>query len=178
MAACARERPVAPAPARLTFFSCAGDADIKCLASDLLLSFFRPVFPTRDALLERELLFHRRFEIVHAGNFDLDGNAVFAGDDLLIDVGPAAAVVEFKMDLQAAIRIASGALKTGFVAGQSKRVAGGLAAFSGLAAGRLGHAASAIEHREEKKTQLFHETSSVQHRRRHYWVTRFRRAAV
>ena len=72
------------------------------------------------------MLIYGRLEIVNAGNFDIDGNSVFTGDDLLIDVGPAAAVIELKMDLQASVRIARGALKPGLIAGQNKRVPAGL----------------------------------------------------
>jgi hypothetical protein len=76
-------------------------------------------------LLQREPLIDRRFEVVNARDFNFDRNAIFAGDNLLIDVGPAAAIVEFKMNLQASVRIARGAFIACFVAGQDEGVAGG-----------------------------------------------------
>ena len=108
-----------------SFFRRARDAGIKRFPADLLLAFFRPVLPTGGALLEREALIDRRFEVINSGDFNFCGNAVFARANLFIDVGPAAAIIEFKMDLQAAVRIARGAFIPGFVARENEGVAGG-----------------------------------------------------
>jgi hypothetical protein len=56
------------------------------------------------------MLIDGRLEIINAGDFNF-WDAVFAGDNLLIDIGSAGLELN---GVQAAIRIARGVFKTGF----------------------------------------------------------------